>query len=275
MEEIWVVRGGERIGPFAEDEILRAYESGALRAADVLWAEGLREGATVAETFAQLRKAILTSSQELALADIRPPADPADSPYAPPGARLADVTAALSAPGVYADFWARFAAAMLDGLAVALAGGLAGFALGFAGGLAGSGTAWVSFLGGIAGLAIGWLYFALTESGPRRATPGKRALRLQVLTADGEERLSFLRATARWAGRFLSLLPLFLGYLMQPFTARRQALHDLVAGTVVVQIGASRRGIIVLVLFVTVGLVVLGAVLGAVVRVIERASSGG
>ena len=47
MEEIWVVRDGERIGPFAEDEILRGYESGALRGSDVLWAEGLREGQPV------------------------------------------------------------------------------------------------------------------------------------------------------------------------------------------------------------------------------------
>jgi uncharacterized RDD family membrane protein YckC len=176
---------------------------------------------------------------------------------------------------VYAGFWARFAAAILDGLVVALIGGLAGFALGFAGGLVGFGEGWVSFLGGIAGLAVGWIYFALTESGPRRATPGKRTLRLQVVTADSEQRISFLRATGRWAGRYLSLLPLFLGYLMQPFTARRQALHDLVAGTVVVQIGASRRWVIGIVLFLTFGLVVLGFVLGAVVRVIELISRGG
>lgn len=275
MEEIWVVRDGERIGPFAEDEILRGYESGALRGSDVLWAEGLREGATVEETFDQMRKTILTSSQELALASIRPPANPADSPYAPPGARVADVTERLSAPTAYAGFWARFAAAMLDGLAVALIGGLAGFVLGFAGGLVGFGEGWVSFLGGITGLAIGWIYFALTESGPRRATPGKRALRLQVVTADGEERISFLRATGRWAGRYLSLLPLFLGYLMQPFTARRQALHDLVAGTVVVQIGSSRRWVIAIVLVLTFGLVALGVVLGAVVRVVELMSRSG
>lgn len=275
MEEIWVVRDDERIGPFAEDEILRAYESGALRGADVLWAEGLREGATVEETFAQMRKTILTSSQELALAAIRPPADPAASPYASPGARVADVAAALSAPTLYAGFWARFAAAVIDALAVALIGGLAGLALAFAGGRAGFGEAWASFVGGLAGLAIGWVYFALTESGPRRATPGKRALRLQVVTADGEARISFLRATARWAGRYLSLLPLFLGYLMQPFTARRQALHDLVAGTLVVQIGASRRWAIGIVLVLAVGLILLGVLLGAPTRVVELVSRGG
>jgi hypothetical protein len=87
MADFWVVRDDERIGPFAEEEILRGYESGALQGSDVLWAEGMEDGATVEETFTQLRKAILTSSQELALADIRPPADPADSPYAPASVR--------------------------------------------------------------------------------------------------------------------------------------------------------------------------------------------
>lgn len=82
MADFWVVRDGERIGPFAESEILRSYESGALQGSDVLWAEGMTDGATVEETFTQLRKAILTSSQELALANIRPPTDPAAWPYA-------------------------------------------------------------------------------------------------------------------------------------------------------------------------------------------------
>lgn len=264
MDEIWVVRDGERIGPFAEDEILRAYESGALRGADVLWAEGLREGATVAETFAQMRKTILTSSQELALASIRPPDNPADSPYAPPGARVADVADRLAAPTVYAGFWARFAAAVLDGVVVGLLAGFVGFVLGFLGGVVGFGTRETSLLGGILGLVIGWFYFALTESGPRRASPGKRALRLQVVTADGEARISFLRATGRWAGRYLSLLPLLAGYLMQPFTARRQALHDLLAGTVVLQIGATRRWLIALAIFLVFGLVALGAALRAI-----------
>jgi hypothetical protein len=95
MADFWVVRDGERIGPFAENEILRSYESGALQGSDVLWAEGMVNGATVEETFIQLRKAILTSSQELALANIRPPADPAASPYALTSARASPFERAI------------------------------------------------------------------------------------------------------------------------------------------------------------------------------------
>jgi hypothetical protein len=89
MAEFWVVRDGERIGPFAEAEILRSYESGALHGSDLLWSPGLASGATVDEAFAQLRKAILTSSQPLALAEIAPPPEAVVPPDAPPSANVA------------------------------------------------------------------------------------------------------------------------------------------------------------------------------------------
>jgi hypothetical protein len=89
MAEFWVVRDGERIGPFAEAEILRSYESGALQDADLLWSPGMASGATVAEAFAQMRKSILTSSQPLALEEIAPPAEPPVRVQAPPPADVA------------------------------------------------------------------------------------------------------------------------------------------------------------------------------------------
>jgi hypothetical protein len=89
MAEFWVVRDGERIGPFAEAEILRSYESGALQGSDLLWSPGMASGATVDEAFAQLRKAILTSSQPLSLAEIAPPPEATVPPDAQPSANVA------------------------------------------------------------------------------------------------------------------------------------------------------------------------------------------
>jgi GYF domain 2 len=89
MAEFWVIRDGERIGPFAEAEILRSYESGALQGSDLLWSPGMATGATVDEAFAQLRKAILTSSQPLALAEIAPLLESAVPPDASPPADAA------------------------------------------------------------------------------------------------------------------------------------------------------------------------------------------
>lgn len=89
MAEFWVIRDGERIGPFAEAEILRSYESGALQGSDLLWAPGMASGATVDEAFAQMRKAILTSSQPLALVEIAPPTESTVPSDAPPPADVA------------------------------------------------------------------------------------------------------------------------------------------------------------------------------------------
>jgi uncharacterized RDD family membrane protein YckC len=81
---------------------------------------------------------------------------------------------------------------------------------------------------------ISWLYFATQESSGWMGTLGKRAMGLAVQGVDGRQ-LSFSRASIRWLGRWASGLALGLGYLIALFNERRQTLHDLLAGTVVVQ----------------------------------------
>ena len=83
-------------------------------------------------------------------------------------------------------------------------------------------------------LPLTWLYFALQESGPRSATFGSRACHLRVMASAGG-RFSFARASARHAGRYLSAGSFGLGLLLWFFTPRRQTLHDLVSGSVVVR----------------------------------------
>lgn len=79
-----------------------------------------------------------------------------------------------------------------------------------------------------------WLYFALQESSTAMATVGKRVMGLRVVTVSGQ-RISFLRATARTLSKVISYAACCLGFLMQPFTNRRQALHDILTGTIVVK----------------------------------------
>lgn len=80
---------------------------------------------------------------------------------------------------------------------------------------------------------ISWLYFASQESSGWMATLGKRAMGLSVQGIDGRQ-LGFGRASLRWAGRWLSGLAFGLGYALALFNDKRQTLHDLLAGTVVV-----------------------------------------
>jgi uncharacterized RDD family membrane protein YckC len=84
------------------------------------------------------------------------------------------------------------------------------------------------------GLLMGWAYYALQESSRYQATLGKRALGI-VVTDLSDRRISLARATGRYFGKFLSGLTIGIGYIMAGFTDRKQALHDLVAGTLVVK----------------------------------------
>ena len=80
----------------------------------------------------------------------------------------------------------------------------------------------------------GWLYSAFTESSSWRATIGKRALGLQVVTAEGE-RIGFGQATVRHFMKFLSLFFLTIGFMMAGWTKRRQALHDMPTDCLVIR----------------------------------------
>ena len=81
---------------------------------------------------------------------------------------------------------------------------------------------------------ITWLYYALMESSARQATLGKMAVGIVVTDVQGN-RISFLRATGRYFGKIISGLILCFGYIMAGFTRRKQALHDLMADTLVVR----------------------------------------
>lgn len=79
-----------------------------------------------------------------------------------------------------------------------------------------------------------YFYFSAFESSKFQATPGKMFCEMRVTDLQGN-RLTFGRAAGRTAAKLLSDLILFLGWFFPLFTARKQALHDLVAGTVVVR----------------------------------------
>lgn len=147
---------------------------------------------------------------------------------------------------VYAGFWRRLAAALIDGLIVTLVGGsmaaIVGAGLGLT--LGDQGATDVDTIAALAAITsavvqlIGnWLYFALLESSARQATPGKLALGLTVCDLAGAP-LTFGRASGRFFGKIVSLLICGFGYLMAAFTQRQQTLHDLMAGCVVTRSAA-------------------------------------
>ncbi|TME21016.1 MAG: RDD family protein [Chloroflexi bacterium] len=83
-------------------------------------------------------------------------------------------------------------------------------------------------------IAIGWAYFAVLESSPARGTLGKIALGLYVADVQGDP-ISFGRAVFRNAMKSVSWLVFGIGWVLAAFTPRKQALHDLLAGTLVLR----------------------------------------
>ncbi len=159
-------------------------------------------------------------------------------------------------PVEYAGFWLRFGAHILDQILIGLFNFLLVFPfLMFTGLIAGWGSLagmnfeelseeetigiGLGFMGMIMTIVIvsffiSWLYYSIMESSSRQATLGKLALDLKVTDMQGN-RITFLNATGRYFGKIISGMTFSIGYLMAGFTTHKQALHDIIAGCLVVK----------------------------------------
>jgi uncharacterized RDD family membrane protein YckC len=174
-------------------------------------------------------------------------------PLSSPGgaAPLAYPSAVLPYGGPYAGFWLRFVAYLIDsavlGLSVGLLLVIGGLLVGVGffrnlGDEISSGDQILAPIGALLvfllilfALGVTWLYYAWFESSRYQGTPGKMALGLMVTDLAGR-RVTFARATGRvFAKLITALVPLFIGYIMAGFTAKKQALHDMIAGCLVLR----------------------------------------
>jgi uncharacterized RDD family membrane protein YckC len=131
----------------------------------------------------------------------------------------------------YGGFWIRAVAILIDSFVLGIGLGLLGAVTGldfFA-----DDPDQISWLAIAVQFAVDWLYEAGLTASPLQGTLGKRAVGLRVVTERGE-RLSFARSTGRFFAKIVSGLLLLIGFLMAAFTERKRALHDMIAGTVVV-----------------------------------------
>lgn len=131
----------------------------------------------------------------------------------------------------YAGFGWRFLAVFLDWILISIVSILFVLTLGVA---AGAGEDDIPALVVVIGVGMSWLYEALLVSSSYQATLGKKAVGIVVTDLQGR-RISFLRATGRHFGKIVSEMLLLIGYLIQPFTPKRQTLHDIMAGCLVLR----------------------------------------
>jgi uncharacterized RDD family membrane protein YckC len=184
-----------------------------------------------------------------------PPVDVPTPPTAPPAPPVDVPTpyAAASAPLPYAGFWERFAAYLIDGMILGIPFGIVVIVLIFMFGGFGMmlhrnppadprevvglvAPMFSIFFGGMLFFIIlQWLYSAGLESSGWQATVGKSVMNLRVTNIEGR-RISFGHATGRFFAKIVSgMIPLAIGFIMAAFTERKQALHDLIAGTLVLK----------------------------------------
>jgi len=128
--------------------------------------------------------------------------------------------AAASPTTAYAGFLKRFVAWIIDVILLAIVSAIVN-------------QIFNENVAGLIGFLVGWGYFAGMESSERQGTLGKSVMGIIVTDLDGQ-RISFLRASGRYFAKILSALILMIGYIMAAFTARKQALHDMLASTLVV-----------------------------------------
>lgn len=166
-----------------------------------------------------------------------------DAPATPPPPIPAETMPVVVAPGSvgapapaavrYGGFWRRFGAFWIDGVLLWLAGSLLQVGMGvdlFERNFADPRT----LLSNVLSMGMGWLYCALLESSPRQATLGQMVVGIRV-TDLALRRVSFARATGRHFGQIISAVTLFMGYLMIALTEKKQGLHDMLSGCLVVR----------------------------------------
>lgn len=245
----------QRQGPLAADEMARRFHDGRLRLDTLVWREGLDEWQPLRDFTIELELHRAPPENHYAPAHAAPAAAAlevavaADSPYAAPAAPLRSDETFLHAGGevVQAGFWKRAAGYCVDAFVVSIAAQIVQTVLvvGFMGMNMASFTAnpesMFTSAGGILlvlsiyllPLLLFLIYYAAFHASARQATLGKLAVGIKVVRGDGR-RISLARSVARFFASILSGLLFCIGYLMAAFTERKQALHDMICDTLVV-----------------------------------------
>lgn len=226
MKEWYYAQDQQQRGPVSKSELLDLLKSGDVDQKDLVWTSGMGDWQP-----AHSVSGLLTSGESNT-----PTSSPATgSPKAYSENR--DVAGAVhqerDRPATdsavkYAGFWKQLFAFLIDIIIVIFASAFISILL-----VSGGSQEEVESVMNEIGLVIGWLYFANMESSNKQATLGKMALGIKVTDKKGN-RVGFAKTTGRHFGKIISVMILLIGYIMAAFTDKKQALHDKMAGCLVI-----------------------------------------
>lgn len=311
----------QRHGPVDGDAVAALFRDGTLGRASLVWREGMQAWTALVNVAPELRldmtppspptpeatdapaappveaerpltgRAVFTASepsyvQAEPVARAGAAVSPGDSPYTAPRADIG--IGAYGRPVahghvVYAGFWKRVAASIIDSFAIGIPVGIVAAILG---GLAGGGFSSFERFNAVQTLSsylLGAIAFAwFHSSAGLLATPGKLAIGIKVVRTDGDK-ITFLRGFGRYWAYILSSLLLCIGLIMAAFTERKQGLHDLMCDTLVVDKWAftsqperqrEELGTVTIVVLALFGLLLVGVIILAIVGVAALAAMG-
>ena len=135
----------------------------------------------------------------------------------------------------YGGFWRRFAANFLDGIILGMAYKLVHAVLLTIASL--TGTAYPGFSDWMLSTIIFWTYM-IWFKGYKGATPGYNVFGIRIISINGTQ-ISIKQIIVRTIASFFSAIPLGLGYIWIAVDANRQAWHDKIAGTYVINAEAK------------------------------------
>ncbi|PJK14115.1 transporter [Lysobacteraceae bacterium NML07-0707] len=217
-------------GPLGREQLLAQVQSGLLPADTLVWKNGMSDW-----------QALNT------LAELLPAGIPQGAAPLPAQATIAPASTDINHGDiVYAGFWRRVAANVIDSLVVGTLSYIilipvmlvAGFSLAALAGDIPSGqeSTFTWLMLGLYPLlyTLHAIYYGWMQSRPAQATLGKMACGIKVAGNNGE-RISFWRGFWRYfAFIFVCLFTLGIGLVVAAFTERKRALHDMMCSTLVV-----------------------------------------
>ena len=297
MTEWYYAEGQQRQGPLPVEEIRQRFQRGQLSLDSLVWREGMAQWAALRQVVDELGLQTLADASTATLSggfDLRGDYAAIDNGTAPlpgTGALSSSPYSAPAAAGgaghgqpvvggevVYAGFWKRVAAYMIDYFVLvipgAIIGAIIGVLLGAGMGAAGSGESAIEVVAQVTSalinFGIGMAYYTWFHASRGGATLGKMAVGIKVVRSNGD-RLTRGRAFGRYWAMLLSSFTLGIGFLMAAFTERKQGLHDMICDTLVVdrwaytdqpQLQRHELGTVTIVILVLTGLLtVAGLVL--------------
>lgn len=254
--------GGERFGPFDENEVLTLVQNGTIADSTLVWNKTLTDWTKYGDVkkpppddisqesqTPDIKKSTCSQCGRLFSQEdmIRYENDWVCAACKPLFFQKLKEGVKVGGQGEYAGFWIRFAAVFLDGLILTFFQMLiiipaGAFIISRFSQMSSTNSPDFSQMGSIFALQ-GLLYLvqfsiAVTYEtwfiGKYGATPGKMACRIKVITADGG-RVSYLRAFGRYFAKLVSWIVLCIGFIMAAFDKEKRALHDHMCETRVVK----------------------------------------